>query len=103
MSVVKAKIQAVEDMYRLIWTTIANQRPASAIYSLRWPGIPFGRDLSILELSRRPNNRLQKLTRTAICNCRGSRAAVTAPNCGLVCWPVAGLNNAVVLMVENCV
>src|SRR6516162_444264 len=32
MSVVEAKIQTVEDMYRLIWTAIANRRPISAIY-----------------------------------------------------------------------
>src|SRR6516165_10515934 len=32
MSVVEAKIQTVEDMYRLIWTAIANKRPISAIY-----------------------------------------------------------------------
>jgi hypothetical protein len=33
MSVVKAKIQTVEDMYRLIWTAIANKRPISALYN----------------------------------------------------------------------
>ena len=32
MSVVKAKIQTVEDMYRLIWTAIANKQPISAIF-----------------------------------------------------------------------
>jgi hypothetical protein len=32
MSVVKANIQTVEDMYRLIWTAIANKRPISAVY-----------------------------------------------------------------------
>jgi len=32
MNVVKAKIQTVEDMYRLIWTAIANRQPISAIY-----------------------------------------------------------------------
>ena len=32
MSVVKAKIQTVEDMYRLIWTAVANQQPISAVY-----------------------------------------------------------------------
>ena len=32
MSVVKAKIQTVEDMYRLIWTAVANKQPISAIY-----------------------------------------------------------------------
>ena len=32
MNVVEAKIQTVEDMYRLIWTAIANKQPISAIY-----------------------------------------------------------------------
>src|SRR5579883_530215 len=32
MSVVEAKIQTVEDMYRLIWTAIANKQPISAVY-----------------------------------------------------------------------
>jgi hypothetical protein len=32
MSVVKAKIQTVEDMYQLLWTAIANRQPVSAIY-----------------------------------------------------------------------
>lgn len=32
MSVVEARIQTVEDMYRLIWTAIANKRPISAVY-----------------------------------------------------------------------
>src|ERR1043166_625862 len=32
MRVVQAKIQTVEDMYRLIWTAIANKQPISAIY-----------------------------------------------------------------------
>ena len=32
MSVVEAKIQTVEDMYRLIWTAIANRQPIRAIY-----------------------------------------------------------------------
>ena len=36
MSVVEAKIQTVEDMYRLIWTAIANQQPISAIYKERY-------------------------------------------------------------------
>ena len=35
MSVVKAKIQTVEDMYRLIWTAIANKKPIRAIYKDR--------------------------------------------------------------------
>ena len=33
MSVVKAKIQTVEDMYSLIWTAVANKQPISAIYN----------------------------------------------------------------------
>ena len=36
MSVVEAKIQTVEDMYRLIWTAIANKQPISAIYKERY-------------------------------------------------------------------
>src|SRR5258708_10261758 len=32
MSVIEAKIQTVEDMYRLIWTAIARKQPISAIY-----------------------------------------------------------------------
>jgi hypothetical protein len=36
MSVVEAKIQTVEDMYRLIWTAIANKQPISAIYKDRY-------------------------------------------------------------------
>src|SRR6478736_3901694 len=32
MSVVKAEIQTVEDMYRLIWMAVANRQPIRAIY-----------------------------------------------------------------------
>ena len=32
MGVVEAKIQTVEDMYRLLWTAVANKQPISAIY-----------------------------------------------------------------------
>ena len=32
MSVVKAKIQTVEEIYRLVWTAVASKRPISAIY-----------------------------------------------------------------------
>ena len=32
MSVIRAKIQTVEDMYRLIWTAISKRQPISAIY-----------------------------------------------------------------------
>src|SRR6516164_5960262 len=35
MRVVEAKIQTVEDMYRLVWTAIANKQPISAIYKER--------------------------------------------------------------------
>jgi len=45
----------------------------------------------------------QKTSRADICNWRGSRVAVNAPNCALICWPVAGLKLAAVLTMENCV
>ena len=32
MGVVEAKIQTVEDIYRLVWTAVANKRPIGAIY-----------------------------------------------------------------------
>jgi hypothetical protein len=32
MSVVEAKIQTVEDMYRLIWTAVEKRQPIAAIY-----------------------------------------------------------------------
>ena len=32
MSVIQSKIQTVEEMYRLIWTAVANKQPISAIY-----------------------------------------------------------------------
>ena len=32
MAVVEAKIQTVEDIYRLVWDAIANKRPISATY-----------------------------------------------------------------------
>jgi hypothetical protein len=35
MRVVEARIQTVEDMYRLIWTAIANKQPINAIYKER--------------------------------------------------------------------
>ena len=35
MSVVQARIQTVEDMYRLVWTAIANKKPIEAIYDKR--------------------------------------------------------------------
>jgi hypothetical protein len=35
MGVVEAKIQTVEDIYRLIWTAVANKQPISAIYKER--------------------------------------------------------------------
>lgn len=36
MSVVEAKIQTVEEMYRLIWTAIVNKQPISAVYKERY-------------------------------------------------------------------
>jgi hypothetical protein len=35
MSVVESRIQTVEDMYRLIWTAIANRQPIRAVYKER--------------------------------------------------------------------
>jgi hypothetical protein len=35
MAVVEAKIQTVEEIYRLVWTAIASKRPISAIYKDR--------------------------------------------------------------------
>ena len=35
MGVVEAKIQTVEDIYRLVWAAIANKQPISAIYKER--------------------------------------------------------------------
>lgn len=35
MRVVEAKIQTVEDIYRLVWTAVANKQPISAIYKDR--------------------------------------------------------------------
>ena len=35
MGVVEAKIQTVEDLYRLVWTAVANKQPISAIYKDR--------------------------------------------------------------------
>lgn len=35
MGVVEAKIQTVEDIYRLVWTAIASKRPISAMYKER--------------------------------------------------------------------
>src|SRR5437588_12657759 len=35
MSVVEAKIQTVEDIYRLVWTAVAGRRPMGAIYQKR--------------------------------------------------------------------
>jgi hypothetical protein len=36
MSVVESKIQTVEEMYRLVWTAVANKQPISAIYKERF-------------------------------------------------------------------
>src|SRR4051812_42030441 len=35
MGVIEANIQTVEDIYRLIWTAIADKRPISAVYKDR--------------------------------------------------------------------
>jgi hypothetical protein len=35
MGVTEAKIQTVEDIYRLIWTAVANRQPVGAIYNKR--------------------------------------------------------------------
>jgi hypothetical protein len=35
MAVVEAKIQTVEDIYRLIWTAVASKRPITAVYKGR--------------------------------------------------------------------
>src|SRR5919201_2677626 len=35
MSVVQARIQTVEDIYRLIWTAVANKKPIEAMYDKR--------------------------------------------------------------------
>jgi hypothetical protein len=35
MAVVEAKIQTVEDIYRLVWTAIASKHPLSAVYKER--------------------------------------------------------------------
>ena len=35
MGVVEAKIQRVEDIYRLIWAAVANKQPMRAIYKER--------------------------------------------------------------------
>ena len=35
MSVVQARIQTVEDIYRLVWTAVASKKPIGAIYDKR--------------------------------------------------------------------
>ena len=35
MAVVEAKIQTVEDIYRLVWSAIASKQPISAVYKER--------------------------------------------------------------------
>ena len=35
MSVVEAKIQTVEDLYRLVWTSVARRQPMEAYYHRR--------------------------------------------------------------------
>ena len=39
MGVVEAKIQTVEDIYRLIWTAIAHKRPVRAVYKSPSPTV----------------------------------------------------------------
>src|SRR5215470_19319151 len=36
MRVVEAKIQTVDDIYRLVWAAVANKQPLRAIYKERW-------------------------------------------------------------------
>src|SRR5512133_1393368 len=35
MGIIRAKIQTVEDIYRLVWEAVANKQPISAIYKER--------------------------------------------------------------------
>jgi hypothetical protein len=35
MGVVRAKIQTVEEIYRLLWTAVASKRPIGAVYKKR--------------------------------------------------------------------
>ena len=35
MGVVRAKVQTVEDIYRLVWTAVATRRPIEALYQRR--------------------------------------------------------------------
>jgi hypothetical protein len=35
MNVIRANIQTVEDLYRLVWTAISNKRPIQALYQGR--------------------------------------------------------------------
>ena len=66
MSVVKAKIQTVEDMYRLIWTAIATKQPISAIYkdlprlfcAHRWAAIVWMNQRALLSVRRRERKRI---------------------------------------------
>ena len=39
MGVVEAKIQTVEDIYRLVWTAVATKQPISALYKGFLPAI----------------------------------------------------------------
>jgi len=65
MSVVTAKIQTVEDMYRLIWSAIANRQPISAVY----------RDLPRLFCPHRlGRNRLANLACSAISTAARAKA-----------------------------
>ena len=43
MGVVRAQIQTVEEIYRLVWTAVANKKPIEAIYQGRpWSFVRTG-------------------------------------------------------------
>ena len=70
MSIVEAKIQTVEDMYRLIWKAIANKQPVSGIY----------KDLTRLFCPHRlGRNRLGEL-RVLCYQCGGERDSGLGPS-----------------------
>src|SRR5438046_937984 len=55
MAIIDAKIQTVEDIYRLIWTAIVNKRPIAAMYDGR------GRRLCAHRLGRNRTGKLRAL------------------------------------------
>src|SRR2546422_11724292 len=78
MGVVEAKIQTVEDIYRLVWTAVATKQPISAMYK----GLP-----RLFCPHRLGRNRAKQL-RVLCYQCGGGRANGPAPvrpppNCGL--------------------